>query len=329
MRVLVLGGNRYIGLHLVFELARRGHDVTVLNSHVAPLPEGARRLHGDRQQPGVLHEVLGPHRDEFDAVFDNTAYHVERPRAAWSSCSPAGCSTSSSPAPTAVYRRNWVQPVLETFRDPRPGRHGAGRRPTASARCSASSTSTADHEEHGFPYTGLRVAHTIGPRSPLVTREPIFFDRLEQGRPDPDPGRGLPVRPPRPRGRRGVADGVDHRQRPRRRPDLQRLGAEYTSLVGCVRLMAGGRRRRGRTSSTSRSSVARTAVARRSCTGARRCIGGIVFRIDKALHDLDWTPRFGLADGYRDSYDWFAREGRDRYEYDFSLDDEVLALLGR
>ena len=72
-----MGGNRYIGLNLVFELARQGHDVTVMNSHEAPMPEGARRLHGDRQQPGVITEVLGPHRDEFDAVFDNTAYHVK------------------------------------------------------------------------------------------------------------------------------------------------------------------------------------------------------------------------------------------------------------
>ena len=40
MRALVTGGNRYIGLHL-FELARRGHDVTVLNSHEAASPTGS------------------------------------------------------------------------------------------------------------------------------------------------------------------------------------------------------------------------------------------------------------------------------------------------
>ena len=74
MRVLVLGGNRYIGLHLVLELARRGHDVTVMNSHEVAMPRGVRRLHGDRQQPGALGAVLGPHRDSFDAVFDNTSY---------------------------------------------------------------------------------------------------------------------------------------------------------------------------------------------------------------------------------------------------------------
>ncbi len=38
---------------------------------------------------------------------------------------------------------------------------------------------------------------------------------------------------------------------------------------------------------------------------------------------------FGLEVAYRDSYDWFNHVGRDSYDYDFSLDDEVLAQLGR
>jgi hypothetical protein len=45
------------------------------------------------------------------------------------------------------------------------------------------------------------------------------------------------------------------------------------------------------------------------------------------LRDLDWTPSFGLEAAYRDSYEWFDREGRDRYEFDFSGDDAVLARL--
>ena len=36
MKVLVLGGNRYIGRHLVFELANRGHEVTVLSACRGP-----------------------------------------------------------------------------------------------------------------------------------------------------------------------------------------------------------------------------------------------------------------------------------------------------
>src|SRR3546814_9246014 len=76
LRAMITGGNRYIGLHLVFELARRGHEVTVVNSHVADLPEGCRRIHADRREPGALAEALRPHRDAFDIVFDNTAYPV-------------------------------------------------------------------------------------------------------------------------------------------------------------------------------------------------------------------------------------------------------------
>src|SRR5437764_15258776 len=70
VRCRVMGGNRYIGMSLVSELARRGHNVTVMNSHTTPLPDGVRRLHGDRRQAGVIAEVLGPHRDDFDVVFD-------------------------------------------------------------------------------------------------------------------------------------------------------------------------------------------------------------------------------------------------------------------
>ena len=44
MRVLVLGGNRYIGLSLVRELARCGFEVTVANSHETELPPGVRRV---------------------------------------------------------------------------------------------------------------------------------------------------------------------------------------------------------------------------------------------------------------------------------------------
>src|SRR5262245_39810885 len=76
MRALVTGGNRYIGLDLVFELARRGHEVTVANSHEAPLPNGARRIHVDRRVPGALIDALAKHRDAFDVVFDHTAFQL-------------------------------------------------------------------------------------------------------------------------------------------------------------------------------------------------------------------------------------------------------------
>jgi len=56
-------------------------------------------------------------------------------------------------------------------------------------------------------------------------------------------------------------------------------------------------------------------------------VGGAIISIDKALADLEWAPAYGLEAGYADSYEWFAREGRDLFEYDFSADDALLEQL--
>src|SRR5687767_11081595 len=190
MRVLVTGGNRYIGLHLVFELARRGHDVTIANSHEAEMPDGAQRIHVDRTQPGALLDALKPRRDDFDVVFDNTAYRpsdLEPLVELFRGRIQRFVFTSS----VAVYRRSFVHPVREDSRrhdpsddDPRKA-YGVGK-------VRSENYLRRLFEDEGFPATSMRVTHTIGPRTPLASREPIFFERLRQGRPIFVPGEGFP-----------------------------------------------------------------------------------------------------------------------------------------
>ena len=319
MRVLVTGGNRYIGLHLVFELARRGHDVTVVNSHEAPLPDGARRLHGDRTQPGVLLDVLGPHRDEFDAVFDNTAYtprHLEPMVELFHGRVAHFVFTSS----VAVYKRSFIQPVQETSpthaaddADPRKA-YGVGKVQSERYLLAA-----------GMPVTSLRVTHTIGPKSPLASREPSVFRKLELGRPILVPAEGFPfvhlVH---------VQDVADLMASIPGNPaavgqTYNVAGAEISSILGCIVLMA-------------RAVGVEPDVVHVPMDVARRArppllhwgealVGGAMFSIEAALADLDWSPSFGLEDAYRHSYQWFDREGRDLYQYDFSADDAVLDLM--
>lgn len=323
MRALVMGGNRYIGLHLVIELTSRGHDVTVMNSHEAPLPKGVRRLVGDRQQPGVLRDVLSDHRDEFDVVFDNTAYHVgdlEPMVELFSGRVQHFVFTSS----VAVYRRSFVQPLGEDFPthaagDPDPRKsYGVGK-----VECEQHLLDW--HRQHGLPVTCLRVSHTIGPKSPLASREPAFFRRLELGRPILIPGEGFPfvhlihVQ--------DVADlmasiiGND-----RAVGQIYNVaGGEVSSIYGCIRLMA---RAVGVEPDIVHVpiEVAR-AVHPPLVHWGEAVAGGAMFSIDKALAELDWQPRFGLEDGYRNSYEWFDAEGRDSYEFDFSSEDELLTRL--
>jgi nucleoside-diphosphate-sugar epimerase len=59
MRLLVLGGTRFLGRHVVTAALERGHDVATFTRGVSgPPPEGARALHGDRDDPQALPAAL-------------------------------------------------------------------------------------------------------------------------------------------------------------------------------------------------------------------------------------------------------------------------------
>ncbi|MFN0148163.1 MAG: NAD-dependent epimerase/dehydratase family protein [Dehalococcoidia bacterium] len=323
MRVLVLGGNRYIGRHLVEMLAGRGHEVTVFNSHPTALPEGVHRLHGDRQQPGVIESVLGPERESFDAVFDNTSYQttdvtplVELFRGRLQHY----VFTSS----TAVYPWSDVQPVTEESpvsddeaANPSRG-YGAGK-----VRCER--LLRAEFERSGFPATSLRVGHTLGPHSPLP-REHAFFARLKAGRPILIPGDGLPFV------HLVHVDDVASAMCAVIATDASAgqtynvNGAQYSSIAAYMRMMA----------KVAGVEPKLVFVPRETAKAIRPPIlhwaewyrGGAVFSIDKARRELEWAPTFTLETGLADAYRWFEEEGESWYSFDFSRDDDLLRTLG-
>ena len=225
---------------------------------------------------------------------------------------------------TAVYRRSFVQPVRETFRthdptdiDPRKS-YGVNK-----VRCEL--RLAALHRQHGFPGTSLRVSHTMGPRSPVVTRDPIFFARLEQGRPIFLPADGFAFV-----SLVHIADvaslmvsiiGNDRTLG----QTYNVSGTEVTSIAGAVHFMA--------LAVGVKPNIVPVPlpIARQFqpplVHWGEAIMGGGLYSVDKALAELDWTPHFGLESGYRDSYAWFTREGRDLYDYDFGRDAQVLQSL--
>lgn len=323
MRVLVTGGNRYIGLDLVRELTAAGHQVTVINSHEAPLPEGVRRIQADRRQPGELGRALAHERDSFDVIFDHTAYQV-------SDVEPLVdmfrgrirqyVFTSSQ----AVYRRSLVLPLREDGRrhapdddDPRKA-YGVGK-----VRCEDYLLDLWARE--GFPATCLRVGHTLGPRSPQPTRDPWFFARLEAGRPILVPGDGF-----------GALQLIHINDVARFMTALVGNaavagraynvgGAEITTVAGVVHLIA-------------RALGVRAEVVNVPLEVVRRhppvmhwgeaLVGSAFMSIDAGLRDVDWVPRFSIEEGYRDAWRWYDRDGRDLYHYDYAAEDAILAELG-
>ena len=77
MKILVLGGTRFTGPHIVKNLAEWGHDVTVFHRGrtETELPASVQQLHGDRKE-------LAAHRDAFaslapEVVVDMLAFTVQ------------------------------------------------------------------------------------------------------------------------------------------------------------------------------------------------------------------------------------------------------------
>ncbi|MES2492311.1 MAG: NAD-dependent epimerase/dehydratase family protein [Pseudomonadota bacterium] len=325
MKVLVMGGNRYIGLQLVRELVEQGHEVTVCNSHAAELPPAVRRIHCRRHEPGELVEKLGPLRGSFDAVFDNTAYvpeHLDDMLTLFSGRVRHYVFTSS----IAVYELAAAQPIDENCavgRDAATALYGA----YAAGKVACEERLAHEFADGGLPFTALRVAHTCGPMSPAVTREPGTFRRLELGRP-------LLIA--------GKTEAMVHFVHTR---DAARAlvavlgkdvaageiynvaGKQFSSIAGYMQLMAEAV---GVTPQLvvmpddlpahMRSPIVHWLEASR---------GGMVFSIEKARTQLGWEPRLSLAEGLADSYRWFVDGGRDGYTYDFTQDDEILAEIDR
>jgi nucleoside-diphosphate-sugar epimerase len=55
MKILIMGGTRFIGVSLTKVLVEQGHEVVLFNRGNKPAPvAGVQQIHGDRTDPGQL-----------------------------------------------------------------------------------------------------------------------------------------------------------------------------------------------------------------------------------------------------------------------------------
>lgn len=70
MRILIMGGTRFIGVYLTKLLVEQGHTVVLFNRGNQPPPlAGIQQIHGDRTNPEQIQAQLAS--EQFDAIFDN------------------------------------------------------------------------------------------------------------------------------------------------------------------------------------------------------------------------------------------------------------------
>jgi nucleoside-diphosphate-sugar epimerase len=165
MKILVMGGTRFVGRPLVTHLLAAGHELTLYTRGRQPLPEGVEHLAGDRSsEEGLM--VLDGRR--FDVIVDSSGR----------SLAPSHRLVYVSSA--GVYADSELWPLDEDSPTDPASRH-AGKAETETWL-----------RQQGIPFTSFRPTYIVGPGN-YNPVESWFFDRIVHGRPVPLPGDGSTI----------------------------------------------------------------------------------------------------------------------------------------
>jgi nucleoside-diphosphate-sugar epimerase len=318
MKVVVMGGTEFISLHLVEALVRDGHEVAVVNRgrRAERLPRGVRTIIADRLDHSALGRALAGERA--DALVDVTyaptsGADVEALLGALEGRLGHVIFVSTG----RVYDHAVPIPFDETTtRNLYWGDY-------AKNKIAGEDVLLRQHREHGLPVTIIRPTHVYGP---LNTRnnETFFFDRLVRGRPVLVPGDGAWLR------QFGhVADLADAMAAVVGVPAAfgqayNVTGEESITQVGFVEAIADVIQQPLRLVHCPGSSVAGKTVP----FGQNLSYDcHAVYTTAKIRRELGIRPRYTLAAGLAQTFDWYRAQKLDRRDVDFSVDDAILAAV--
>jgi nucleoside-diphosphate-sugar epimerase len=305
MRVLVIGGTEFISVHLVRALLRDGHEVTVLNRgrHPERTPKDARTIVCDRKDWTALKTALAAER--FDGLVDityapTTGEDVEALLAALGGRVGHAIFVSTG----RVHDHAQPMPLAEDA--PRNLYWGDYARLKIAGEDA--------YMRSGVPATIVRPTHVYGP---LNTRnnETFFFDRLLRGRPILVPGHGGWLR------QFGhvedLADAMAAMLGDRRAfgQAYNVTGEEVVTQVGFVDLIADVVKRPAQLVYVAKAPFGQNLVYDAHA----------VYTTTKLRRELGIAPRYTLAAGLAQTFEWYRREGLDRRAVEFAEEDVLLA----
>ncbi len=359
MKVLVMGGTQFNGLALVRELAKYGHDVTVLNrgKTAVDLPHGVKRLYADRTDAAALKAALGA--QEFDCVQDVNAYRpedVKLMREVFHGRTGHYVFVSS----TVIYAASELLPISEDSPvDRSPQQNEYGR-----LKLECEDFLFREHRAHGFPATVVALSMVFGPSNVLPDREQRMFARLRAGRPILIPGDGSTL---------AQVGHVEDQARalrmlmanPKsfgRRYNL--TGADYFSADGYVDAFAAilgvtpnkvyvpaslmddlysGRvsltrktevqsnidiRGTERPDEVMRTRFMLTMLVQRIAPHLHWWNKSVVFSVERMRRDVGWEPEFSFPAAVEHTWRWFQQQGlHETAKFDFGAEEQLLALV--
>ncbi|MEL6775809.1 MAG: NAD-dependent epimerase/dehydratase family protein [Cyanobacteria bacterium J06597_16] len=309
MRILVIGGTRFIGVYLTKQLVSLGHDVVLLNrgNHPAPV-EGVETIKCDRTQPDALKAALSG--QSFDAIFDNNGRELAhtQPLADLVKGKLEHYIYISS---AGVYAKSDQMP------------HAEGD-PVDPASRHKGKFHTEDYlTQQGIPFTSIRPVYIYGPQNynPL---EQWFFDRIVRGQPIPIPGSGMALT------HLGHCEDlatamVSVLGNSKSIGQIYNIsGDKAVTFDGLAKACAVATSKDPNTIDIVHYDPAQFDFGKKKAFPMR--VQHFFADISKAKAELAWQPKFSLVEGLKDSYqnDYLA-SGQDKAEVNFSLDQQILS----
>ncbi len=311
MRILIMGGTRFIGVYLTKVLVEQGHQVVLFNRGNKPAPVAeVAQIHGDRKDPAQLKDKLA--NESFDVVFDNNGREL------------------SDTQPLVEIFQDKVQHFIYVssagvyLKSPQmPHREGDAVDPKS--RHKGKHQTEAYLAESGIPWTSIRPTYIYGSGN-YNDLEAWFFDRIVRNRPLPIPGNGLhftqfghvqdlAV---------GMAKVISNSTAIGQIYNIS--GDRYVTFNGLAMACAEAAGKSPDQIKIVHYDPNNFDFGKKKAFPLR--LQHFFADITKAKTDLNWTPQYDLVSGLKESFqnDYLA-SGRDAAEIDFSLDEEILGKI--
>ncbi len=311
MRILVMGGTRFIGVYLTRILVEQGHEVVLFNRGNKPAPdEKLRQIHGDRQNAAELKEKLAG--EEFEAIFDNNGRELSD-----------------------------TQPLVEIFKDKikhfvyvssagvylksdqMPHKEGDPLDPNSRHKGKFETENYL--AQMGVPWTSIRPTYIYGPDN-YNDLEAWFFDRIVRDRPIPIPGNGLHFT------QFGHVKDLARAMvavlgNPQAIGEIYNVSGErYITLDGLAKACAVAAGKSPQELKIIHYDPKKFNFGKSKPFPLRT--QHFFADIHKAMAQLNWQPEYDLINGLKDSFENdYQQKGRAQLDVDFSLDEEILAAV--
>jgi nucleoside-diphosphate-sugar epimerase len=310
MRVLIMGGTRFIGVNLTKVLVEQGHEVVLFNRGKKAAPvEGIQQIHGDRTQGDQLKEKLA--HEHFDAIFDNNGRELSD-----------------------------TQPLVEIFKDrlehfvyvssagvylktdQLPHREGDPVDPKS--RHKGKFETEAYLAQSGIPWTSVRPTYIYGSQN-YNDLEAWFFDRIVRDRPLPIPANGLHLTQLGHVKDLAVAMAAVLGNDQAKGQIYNISGDRYVTFDGLARASAIAAGKSTDDLKIVHYNPKKFDFGKRKAFPLR--VQHFFADVHKAMTELNWQPQFDLIAGLKDSFqNDYLTSGRQNAEIDFSVDAEILSL---